>query len=105
MSKLLELSQAMALKLKAMSENPPKAVPTQVTAKQLNLALLGAGVSLSNIDAIINQMTEPQKSYAKVSWEKATIFERNHPMINALGSALGLTMEQIDTLFVQASKL
>ncbi len=105
MSKLLELSQAMALKLKTMSENPPKAVPTQVTAKQLNLALLGAGVSLSNIDAIIDQMPEPEKSYAKVSWEKASLFERNHPMINSLGAALGLTTEQIDAVFIQARKL
>lgn len=76
-----------------------------ITAKQIRLALLGAGVSLDMIESAINELPEPSRSYAKVTWEYATIFEREHPMIEGLGTQLGLTSEQIDGLFIEASKL
>lgn len=80
-------------------------VPEKITAKQIRLGLLGFGVSIQNIELTINKMPEPQKSQALITWEYATIFERENPMIADLGSQLGLTSEQIDYLFMEASKL
>jgi hypothetical protein len=80
-------------------------VSVPITAKQIRLALLGFGVSLDMIESAINELPEPTRSYAKVTWEYATIFEREHPMIAGLGAQLGLTSEQIDYLFVEAAKL
>ena len=80
-------------------------VSIPIAAKQIRLALLGAGVSLDMIESAINELPEPQRSYVRVTWEYATIFEREHPMITGLGAQLGLTSEQIDYLFVEAAKL
>lgn len=85
--------------------NTPTYAISPITARQIRLALLGAGVSLQMIDSAISQMPEPQKSYAQITWEYANVFEREHPMIEGLGSQLGLTSEQIDQLFLGASAL
>ena len=45
------------------------------------------------------------KQKTLVEWEYAPYIERNHPLIDTLGSALGLTSEQIDQGFITASQL
>lgn len=41
----------------------------------------------------------------KIWWEFATVFERNHPMVVAMGAALGQTDAQIDALFILGATL
>ena len=81
---------------------PPRI--TKVTMRQARLALLGAG-KLSMVDAAIASMPEPQKSAAHIEWEYSNEVQRHNSFVSALGPALGLTEEQIDALFVAASKL
>lgn len=83
---------------------PP--VPETVTATQIRLWLVNNGISMNSIYQLIEQITDPLlKSKIEVQWEYAPYVERNHPMINTLGAALGLNSDQIDDAFRQASML
>ena len=79
-------------------------VPKQVTMRQARLALLGAGL-LSQVDAAIASLPEPDKSAAQIDWEYAAVVQRSSGLVPAMGAALGMTEVQIDTLFVEAAKL
>lgn len=81
---------------------PP--APSSVTMRQARLALLGAGL-LSSVDAAIDAMPSPQKEAARIEWEYSQEVQRNKPLVQALGPALGLTEAQIDALFTVADTL
>ncbi len=81
-------------------EAPPPPPVTTVTPRQARLALNAAGL-LAAAEALIAAADQP----TKITWEYATVFERNNPLIVALGAQLNLTEEQIDNLFVAASQL
>lgn len=84
----------------------PITIPSTVSARQIRLWLISHNISLSNIDTVINNIQDQQlKEKTLVEWEFAPYVERNHPMINTLGSSLGLSSEQIDQAFVEASIL
>lgn len=78
--------------------------PDRITPRQARLALLGAGL-LASIDATLESLPEPQRSAAKIEWEYAVSIERSSPLVATLGSALGLNVEQLDSLFIEAAKL
>ena len=79
---------------------PPPAVPPMVTARQARLALLGAGL-LSAVEAWI----AAQGQAVQITWEYSMFYERNSPLIDAAASGLGLTSQQIDSLFIAAAAL
>lgn len=81
---------------------PP--VPSSVTMRQARIALLNAGL-LSQVDAAIESLPEPQKSRVRIEWEYSNTVERNGTIIPSLAHAMGLDDEQIDGLFVEAEKL
>ena len=76
-------------------------VPTSVTMRQARLALNAAGL-LSSVTAAINAMSSPAKEEALITWEYSSELHREHPLVAALGAALGLNGAQIDALFVDA---
>lgn len=81
-------------------------VPSTVTATQIRLWLVNHGFSMTQIYAIISQISDPLlKAQIEVQWEYAPYVERNHPMINTLGTSLGLDSDQIDRAFREASSL
>lgn len=81
-------------------------IPSTVSARQIRLWLVEHSISLSSIETAINNIQDPLlKEKTKIEWEFAPYVERNHPMINILGSTLGLSNEQIDQAFVEASVL
>jgi len=79
-------------------------VPNSVTMRQARLALLAAG-KLSQVDAAINSLPEPQRSEAKIEWEYSGEVLRNKPFVQSLGAALGLSNDDLDALFIEAVKL
>jgi len=91
-------------KIDALQAPLPEVVPEFVPMRQARLALLGAGL-LSSIDTVIAAMPEPQKSEALIEWEYASEVWRNKAFVIGLADSLGLTSEQIDALFIAASKL
>lgn len=77
------------------------AKPKTVTMRQARLALLQAGL-LTPIDtAIANGSDEAMK----IEWEYATQIERNWSSLITLTTAMGMTSEQLDDLFLLASAL
>jgi hypothetical protein len=76
-----------------------------VTMRQARLALLAAG-RLAQANAVLNALPpSPHKDGALIEWEYATTVRRDAPLIAAMTTALGLTDEQVDDLFVAAAAL
>lgn len=86
---------------------PPGPVPfAPITARQLRLWLLSAGIPAAAIDAQIAAIPDAtQRAAAQIEWEYATQYDRTHPLVAQLGAALGLTDAQIDEAFRNAASL
>ena len=89
------------------SEGPEyvEPVPESVTPRQVRLALLASGVTEEMINASIDAFEEPLKSQAIIAWEYSTVFFRSNPLIAFVQAALQWTDEQVDDLWISASKL
>jgi hypothetical protein len=75
-------------------------VPDFVTPRQVRLLLLQQGL-LDQVEAMISG----QDRAARITWEFAVEFRRDDPLLISLGTALGLTSQQIDEFFIAASAL
>ena len=73
-----------------------------VTMRQARLALLDAGL-LSQIPVVIDQLEGDDKLRAEIEYGGSRV-ERNNPTMVSVLSALGQTEDDIDTLFLEASK-
>lgn len=82
------------------SPAPVVTVPASVTMRQARLALYSAGL----LDTVAVAVAAGPKS-VQIEWEFAATVDRNWPTLAALQSTLGLTEEQIDTLFISAATL
>jgi len=81
-----------------------RSIPQEVTMRQARLALLGAGL-LGGVDAAIASLPSPTKEAASIEWEYAAVVQRSSGLVPAMATALGMTSEQIDALFVAAANL
>ena len=79
-------------------------VPQEVTMRQARLALLENGL-LANVQPAINSLPEPDKTKAQIEWEYSNALQRSNPFVATLGTALGLSSQDLDDLFIQASTL
>ena len=79
---------------------PPPVVPQVISMRQARLALYGAGL-LDDVEAAVAQSTKD----VQIEYEYATELNRQWPTLVFLAGALGLTDEQLDNLFIQASQL
>jgi len=80
-------------------------VPQKVTRRQARQALLLNG-KLDAVDAAIKAIPDAmQRAMVQIEWEDSMEFERQRPTLKALAAAIGLDDNQLDALFVQASKL
>jgi len=79
-------------------------VPDSITATQIRLWLVRNNFPMQGVlDAINGIQDEMVRSELLVRWEYAPYFDRNNPFINIVGSALGLSAEQIDQAFIDAA--
>lgn len=80
---------------------PP--VPESISARQVRLWLIRNGISLSQIENIIDNISDPLlRDSIKIEWEYAPYIERNHYMLTPLGQSLGLSELDIDNAFREA---
>ena len=97
---------------------PPAAIPQTISDRQFfqQLAVQGvisqdealascAAVIPAPLLALIEQLPSDQKFAAKMLVSGATVFERNHPMTIAIGSAYGWGSAEIDAFFVASAGL
>ena len=83
---------------------PTPSVPQEVTMRQARLALLENNL-LANVQPAINSLPEPDKTKAQIEWEYSNALQRSNPFVAVLGAALGLSSQDLDDLFIQASAL
>lgn len=74
-------------------------VPTQITPRQLRLQLLTVGL-LDDVEALC--ATDRAMS---IWFEYSLDFQRNHEMIIAMGTQLGMSESDMDNFFIEANKL
>lgn len=79
-------------------------VPEEIAMWQARAVMIDAGI-LAGVYAIFNAMASPAKEKAIAKFEYSSTMRRSDPLINYAAPALGLTQAQIDTLFIEASKL
>jgi hypothetical protein len=92
--------EAAEAELQAFDPSKP-VVPRQVTALQARRALRAAGL-YEPVKTAVDAATDPD---VQDSWEYAAVWHRDAMWIDALGTQLHLSAEQIDALFVQAASL
>lgn len=74
-------------------------VPKSITMRQARLYLLSLGL-LDEVEGIVSQDRAWQ-----IEWEYASEVLRTNQLISAMQVSLNLTNEQIDNMFIEASKL
>jgi hypothetical protein len=80
-------------------ENYVLKVPETVTQRQLRLWLLdNKQLKDSDIKTLL-EGNEP----ALIEWEYASCFERRHQLFDLVGAMLGITPDEIDQMFIEAS--
>jgi hypothetical protein len=79
--------------------------PTSVTMRQARLALLQAGY-YSSVQTAINAIEDPvQKQASQIEWEYAATVDRNSSFTQGMATALGLSEQDMDNLFMLAASL
>lgn len=77
-----------------------------LTARQFRIGLVRGGISIAAVTAAIEAMPDsPAKDEARIEWEYATTFNRTHPLIETVATALGLTPTQVDDMWTSAANL
>lgn len=75
-------------------------IPVAISNADLRRGLVEAGINPQLITDYIQAMPESADKWrAWTDWEYANYMERNHPMLNALAPAFGLTPADVDALF------
>jgi hypothetical protein len=75
-------------------------VPQVITRRQFKIALAVLGKNENDILNGINQLPEPTRTIATISYTEAGTFERSNPELIFVGKTfLQMTDEQIDNVF------
>jgi hypothetical protein len=83
----------------------PKA-PDSCTPRQLRIALIKNGISLSIVENYINNIQDnEQKEIALAEWEYALDIKKDHPLLLAIAENLNLDQKRIDEIFTLAVTL
>lgn len=80
-------------------------VPEQISATQLRLWLIRNNIPLSAVENALDLVQDNLlREELKIIWEYVPYFERKNEFINKIGNELGLTEQQIDNAFMEASQ-
>ncbi|KAB2725406.1 hypothetical protein F9L02_19470 [Brucella intermedia] len=81
-----------------------RAIMPNLTARQLRLGLLSLG-KLDGVPTAISALPSPDKEQAEIEWQYASEFRRLHPLIVQLIPILGLTDDQVDTVWLEFAQV
>lgn len=110
----LQISEGAAQGLQELTEaekhellNPvtTEIVPQSVTKAQGKAALIREGIWQGVLDYVASIEDATQKALAEVALNDTTHWQRSSPFLNSAAKALGLSDEQLDQLFIEASKI
>lgn len=76
-----------------------------ISMRQCRLQLIKMGLD-DTVEAAIDSMEDPlQRKFARTEWEYSTTVQRHNGWVEAISTSLGLTSEQLDQMFIEASVL
>lgn len=110
-SEKAELAAQVATLQAQIAAGPAPAPPHEdgypvLTAVQVRLGLLGAGITIQQVDAVIAAIPDvTAREQASTYWEYSITMRRNHPLVGQLAAALGLSSEQVDAMWQAAAAL
>ena len=99
---------------------PPPPVPRSISDRQFfqQLALVGTITQAEALSAVkvgtipgalqgfVDGIKEPEQKFAaNMLLAGATVFERDHPLTEAIGAAQGMSPDQVDAFFTAAAAL
>lgn len=77
-----------------------------LSAVQVRLALLAAGITSAHVLGVINAIPDAvERERAMTFWDYSTELHRDHPMIAMFATALGLATAQVDTMWRAAAAI
>ncbi len=78
-------------------------VPPNITVRQLREWLILNNL-FDTVEITLQSISNPiEQAIALNWWNYATEYQRHHPLVETLGAALGMSSEQIDTAWIEAS--
>jgi len=83
----------------------PPSIISEVTPRQIRIALMLSGVSTADINTAIDGLPEPTKTIAKIEWEYSISFIRTNVLVSVVGQLLGWNDAQLDQLWITAAGL
>ena len=83
----------------------PPSIISEVTPRQIRIALMLSGVSTADIEAALDGLPEPTKTIAKIEWEYSISFIRTNVLVSVVGQLLGWNDAQLDQLWITAAGL
>ena len=86
-------------------EPEPVYVPQQITRAQGKAAIIMQGHWQEVLDCVASIQDPTQRALAEVALNDTLTWERSSPFFNAAVAELGMTDEQLDALFIQASEI
>lgn len=73
---------------------------------QLRLGLLGGGITTAMVESYIATISDPtERETASTFWDYSTEFHRDHALITQFAAGLGLTSEEVDTMWTAAAQI
>lgn len=80
-------------------------VPESISRRQAKQLLIQLG-QIESIQNIINAVEDPiEKQLLQSWWDDSQTFERHHPTVIEMSSLLGWSEQDLDDMFIEASKL
>ena len=83
----------------------PNLCPDKVSPRQIRIAMVMSGLDLSQVEAYIASLPEPDKTCGQISWEYAIEIERSDCLVNAVAAVYNLTPSQVDDIFILAETI
>lgn len=92
--------------VRELTEDELKArVPESISRRQAKQLLIQLG-QIESIQNIINAVEDPiEKQLLQSWWDDSQTFERHHPTVIEMSSLLGWNEQDLDDMFIDASKL
>lgn len=80
-------------------------IPNTISQRQLRTQLALNGFDLSDVQAVIDSLPDPNKTIAQIAWDYALTFFRDDTLLNSITGILGISQSDLDQIFINASKL
>ena len=80
-------------------------IPNTISQRQLRTQLALNGFDLSDVQAVIDSLPDPNKTIAQIAWDYSLTFVRNDALLNSIAGILGISQSDLDQIFINASKL